>query len=369
MAEAYPKLPRAPRRSILFLAVTAEEYGLLGARYYAEHPLWPLERTLANVNMDVMNPWGRTRAIVNLGQGQSTLDGLLAEEAARQGRRVVPDPEAEKGYYYRSDHFELARKGVPALGFLFPGADYVDKPADFGDRKRKDYVSRVYHTPLDAPMADWDLEGAVEDTRLLFRVGLRVAEGDTWPAWNPGTEFRARRDAMLGGGRDAARKSSRLGFALPRGDTSRLPGDHPNGIRSWPWRGPGAVRGLSSAASPGRPAARRATMGARPRASPRRDRAPAAARRLRRLQVRPDPSLRRRVRRDGAPCFRSDPHDCVAITCAEDRCQPVDVPDGTLCLDGNGCTVDDACTGGTCSGAPKTCAPGQTCAPATGTCG
>lgn len=195
LAEAFPKLPRAPRRSMLFLAVTAEEYGLLGARHYAEHPLWPLERTLANVTMDVMNPWGRTRAIVNLGEGQSTLDPLLAEEAAKQGRRVVPDPEAEKGYFYRSDHFEFARKGVPVLGFLFPGADYVGKPADFGERKRKDYVARVYHTPLDAPMADWDLSGAEEDTQLLFRVGLRVAEEDTWPAWNPGTEFHARRAA------------------------------------------------------------------------------------------------------------------------------------------------------------------------------
>jgi Zn-dependent M28 family amino/carboxypeptidase len=193
IAEAFSKLPRAPSRSVLFMAVTAEEYGLLGSRYYASHPLYPLDRTLANVNMDVMNPWGRTRAVVSLGLGQTTMDTILAEEAARQNRRVVGDPEPEKGYFYRSDHFELARVGVPALGFLFPGADYIGKPADFGAKKRADYVAHVYHTPNDVVQADWDLEGAVEDTQLGFRVGLRIAESDRWPSWLEGSEFRARR--------------------------------------------------------------------------------------------------------------------------------------------------------------------------------
>lgn len=197
IAQAFSSLPRAPSRSVLFLAVTGEEYGLLGSRYYARHPLYPLERTLANINMDIMNPWGRTRAVVSLGLGQTTMDSILAEEAARQGRRVIGDPEPEKGYYYRSDHFELARAGVPALGFLFPGAEYIDRPADFGSRKRAEYVAHNYHTPSDVVQPDWDLSGAVEDTQLLFRVGLRVAEQQAWPEWLLGTEFRARREAML----------------------------------------------------------------------------------------------------------------------------------------------------------------------------
>jgi Zn-dependent M28 family amino/carboxypeptidase len=193
IASAFAKLPRAPRRSVLFLAVTAEEYGLLGSRYYVEHPLYPLDRTVANINMDVMNPWGKTRSIVSLGRGQTTMDTLMDAEARAQHRVVVGDPESEKGYYYRSDHFEFARAGIPALGFLFPGADYIGQPPDFGPQKRQNYVSRMYHTPLDVIGDDWDLSGAAEDTELLFHVGLRVANDDTWPEWKPGTEFRRRR--------------------------------------------------------------------------------------------------------------------------------------------------------------------------------
>lgn len=193
IGEAFAKLAQKPRRSVLFIAVTAEEYGLLGSRYYVQHPLYPLERTLANINMDVMNPWGRTRSIVSLGQGQTTIDAILASEAAAQKRTVIGDPESEKGYYYRSDHFEFARGGVPALGFLFPGADYLNQPPEYGQQKRQNYVSRVYHTPLDVIGDDWDLSGAVEDTRLLFRVGLRIANDDRWPDWQSGSEFRRRR--------------------------------------------------------------------------------------------------------------------------------------------------------------------------------
>ncbi|HKG94152.1 MAG TPA: M28 family peptidase, partial [Gemmatimonadaceae bacterium] len=122
-ARAFRALPRPPRRTLVFVAFTAEESGLLGARYYAQRPPYPLERTLANVNMDIMNPWGRAGSIVSLGYGQSTLEDLLAREAAADRRTVKPDPEPEKGYFYRGDHFELVRHGVPALGFLFPGTD------------------------------------------------------------------------------------------------------------------------------------------------------------------------------------------------------------------------------------------------------
>ena len=197
-ARAFRALPTAPKRTMLFVAVTAEESGLLGSRWYGQHPLYPLERTLANVNMDIMNPWGRTRSIVSLGYGQTTLEDILAREARADGRRVMPDPEPEKGYFYRADHFELARQGVPALSFLFPGGDdYVGRPADYGRRMRAAYVANDYHKPSDEVKPDWDLAGIVADTRLLFRVGLDVANGAVWPTWKPGTEFRARREEML----------------------------------------------------------------------------------------------------------------------------------------------------------------------------
>ena len=197
IVEAFTKMPVRPKRSILFMSPTAEESTMLGAKYYAGHPLWPIERTLADINMDIMNFWGRTHAIVSIGMGMSTLDEVLAAEAARQGRVVKPDPESEKGYFYRSDHFELAKQGVPALHFLHPGAEYIDRPADYGQRKRDEYTTQAYHKVTDDVRADWDLGGAVEDGRLLYRTGLTVAQGQAYPEWRPGTEFRAIREAAL----------------------------------------------------------------------------------------------------------------------------------------------------------------------------
>jgi Zn-dependent M28 family amino/carboxypeptidase len=199
MAEAFTRLEGGTKRTMLFLSPTAEESTMLGAKHYAEHPLWPLEKTLADINMDIMNFWGRTRAIVSIGHGMTTLEDLLVLEAAKQGRIVLPDPEAEKGYFYRSDHFELAKQGVPALHFLHPGADYRDRPADFGQRMRDRYTAEDYHKPSDDIKADWDLSGAVEDAQLLFNVGLAVAQGPAYPEWKPGTEFRATRAARLKG--------------------------------------------------------------------------------------------------------------------------------------------------------------------------
>jgi Zn-dependent M28 family amino/carboxypeptidase len=198
MAEAFTRLPGGTKRSVLFLAPTAEESAMLGAKYYAGHPLWPLEKTLADINMDIMNFWGRTKAIVSIGYGMSTLEDLLVAEAAKQGRMVLPDPEAEKGYFYRSDHFELAKLGVPALHFLHPGANYRDRPPEYGQQMRDRYTTQDYHKVTDDVKADWDLSGAVEDAQLLFGVGLAVAQGGTWPEWNPGTEFRAARERQLG---------------------------------------------------------------------------------------------------------------------------------------------------------------------------
>jgi Zn-dependent M28 family amino/carboxypeptidase len=196
VARAFTALPTAPRRSILFLAVTAEERGLLGAKHYAQNPLYPLERTLASINMDGMNQWGRTRDVVVVGSGNSSLEDVLAEATARQDRVVVPDPEPEKGFFYRSDHFEFAKMGVPAL-YIDSGIDYIGKPAGYGEQKRREYTENDYHAPSDEVKDDWDLTGLVEDLQLLFDVGLRVAQGDRWPEWYPGTEFRAVREEAL----------------------------------------------------------------------------------------------------------------------------------------------------------------------------
>jgi len=198
LAQAFAGLAQPPPRSVLFLAVTAEEKGLLGAKHYAENPLYPLARTLANINIDGVNQWGRTRDIVIVGHGNSTLDDLLTELAVAEGRVVVADPEPEKGFFYRSDHFEFAKQGVPAL-YTDTGIEYIGQPEGYGARKREEYTANDYHKPSDEVKTDWDLSGAVEDVQLLFLVGLRVANTETWPEWKPGTEFKARREAMLGG--------------------------------------------------------------------------------------------------------------------------------------------------------------------------
>jgi Zn-dependent M28 family amino/carboxypeptidase len=197
LAEAFTRANPRPDRSVLFLAVTAEEKGLLGAKYYAQNPLYPLNQTLANINMDGVNQWGRTSDVVVIGLGNSTLDDVLASAAQEQQRTIQPDPETEKGYFYRSDHFEFAKEGVPAL-YTDAGTSFVGKPAEYGAQKRDEYTNNDYHKVSDQVKSDWDLSGAAEDTRLLFLVGWRVANGQTWPEWKPGTEFKAKREAMLG---------------------------------------------------------------------------------------------------------------------------------------------------------------------------
>jgi Zn-dependent M28 family amino/carboxypeptidase len=197
IAKAFAQNQPRPKRSILFLAVTAEEKGLLGAKYYAENPLYPLTKTLANINMDGMNQWGRTSDLGVIGLGNSTLDDVLVKAVAPRGRTLTPDAEPEKGFYYRSDHFEFAKQGVPAL-YIKGGMQYIGKPTDFGKQKREEYTANDYHKPTDEVKSDWDLSGAVEDAQILLEVGYRVAQSETWPEWKPGTEFRAIREQMLG---------------------------------------------------------------------------------------------------------------------------------------------------------------------------
>ena len=196
LAEAFSKSNPKPARSILFLAVTAEEKGLLGAKYYAKNPLYALNKTLANINMDGVNQWGRTSDVVVIGLGNSTLDDVLTEAARSQQRTIAPDAEPEKGFFYRSDHFEFAKQGVPAL-YTDAGVNFIGKDATYGAQKRDEYTNNDYHKVSDDVKADWDLSGAAEDTKLLYLVGWRVATDSAWPEWKPGTEFKAKREAML----------------------------------------------------------------------------------------------------------------------------------------------------------------------------
>jgi Zn-dependent M28 family amino/carboxypeptidase len=196
MGRAFTKLPSPPRRSILFLAVTAEEQGLLGSQYYSVTPIYPLAKTVADINMDSWNTHGRTKDMTLTGYGASELDDYARDAAAEQGRIVHGDAEPEKGFYYRSDHFNFAKQGVPALD-IAGGVDYVGKPPEFGQQMRKEWTEKRYHTPLDVVMPDWDLSGTREDLSVLFAVGQRVAQADRIPEWKAGTEFKAKRDAML----------------------------------------------------------------------------------------------------------------------------------------------------------------------------
>jgi Zn-dependent M28 family amino/carboxypeptidase len=198
IARAMKALKPAPKRSILFLAVTAEEQGLLGSQYYAQFPLYPLEETLANINVDANLPlWGRTKDIIVIGLGASDLDDYLRAAANEQGRELVPDAEPEKGFYYRSDHFNFAKAGVPALD-IDDGIDYIGKPADFGRNSKKTYTDTLYHQPSDEVDPAWPMSGYAEQAKLLMAVGYRVANAVGYPEWRPGNEFRAIRDKALG---------------------------------------------------------------------------------------------------------------------------------------------------------------------------
>ena len=196
IARGFTSVEPRPKRSILFLMVGAEEQGLLGSQHYADQPTYPLAKTLANINFDGINQWGRTKDITVIGMGASDLDDYLRTAAAEQGRVLRPDPESEKGFYYRSDHFNFAKKGVPAL-YTDTGIDFVGKPAEYSQQKRDEYTNHDYHAPSDEIKPDWDLAGAVDDAQLLFVVGYRVANATKLPEWKPGNEFKATRDAML----------------------------------------------------------------------------------------------------------------------------------------------------------------------------
>jgi Zn-dependent M28 family amino/carboxypeptidase len=182
---------------VQFLAVTAEEQGLLGSEYYATNPLYPLNRTAANINIDAMNVYGRTSDIVLNVRGASELDDYAQAAAAEQGRTIVPDPEPEKGFYYRSDHFNFAKVGVPAL-YAESGVAYVGRPEEWGRQTRDNYTANRYHQPQDEVLDSWDMSGLAEDATFYFAIGYRVANAAAMPEWREGNEFKAIRDESLG---------------------------------------------------------------------------------------------------------------------------------------------------------------------------
>jgi Zn-dependent M28 family amino/carboxypeptidase len=197
VAESFANLTQGSKRSILFLAVTAEEQGLLGAKYYSINPLYPLEKTVAVINIDAMgNTYGRTKDLIVVGKGNSELDQVLEFAASQDDKYLIPDAEPEKGFYYRSDHFAFAKQGVPAL-YVDAGLDVVGKGKDYGHQMKNDYTNNHYHGVSDEVKDDWDFSGMVEDARILFRVGYALSQNDAWPKWSDGTEFKAKREAML----------------------------------------------------------------------------------------------------------------------------------------------------------------------------
>ncbi|MEO7793309.1 MAG: M28 family peptidase [Thermoanaerobaculia bacterium] len=196
LAKSFAALPVAPRRSLLFLFVAAEEQGLLGSGYYSTHPTFAAGRIAANINLDSANLYGRTRDVTFVGLGKSSLDAVVIAAASAQGRVVHGDPAPEKGSFYRSDQFSFARIGVPAA-YLDPGTEFTGDGAAAARARQASYDSTCYHQPCDEIADDWIWDGMIEDTRLSFVVGKAIADADTLPVWNSGDEFEAARKRAL----------------------------------------------------------------------------------------------------------------------------------------------------------------------------
>ena len=188
MAKAFSELDAKPQRSVSFLFVTAEEQGLLGSKYYAEHPLIPIKNTVANINMDAMSVLGRTKDVAVVGMGKSELENYLTKAAMRQNRVLVEESRPEAGSYFRSDHFNFAKQGVPAL-YAKGGSEPIDEETAKYRKRTNVIVTGCYHQICDQFRENWDLSGIVQDTQLLFEVGYEVANTDDWPQWSPTSEF------------------------------------------------------------------------------------------------------------------------------------------------------------------------------------
>ena len=192
LAEAHAKVG-APRRSLVFLAVTAEESGLLGATYYAQNPVFPLAQTVGGVNMDALSVAGPAKDVTVIGGGKSQLDAFLDTALKAAGRTATPDAKPEAGYYYRSDHFAFAKLGVPMI-YVEGGEDLVNGGREAGAAAAADYTENRYHGPKDEFNEGWDWSGVMTDLQLYYRLGRMMAASTSWPTWNDGDEFRAIRD-------------------------------------------------------------------------------------------------------------------------------------------------------------------------------
>jgi len=198
LARVFKSLHVKPERTVVFLAVTAEEQGLWGSAYYAQNPVYPTSKTLANINMDVLNWYGKTKDLVVVGRDQNQLEDYLSEEAGKMGRVISYETHPEAGYYYRSDHFNFAKVGIPAL-YTESGIDVIGKGKEFGEAQKDEYTEKHYHRPSDEYTPEsWVLDGAIDDLKLFFQVGKRLAFAEKWPEWKSGSEFKAIREKDLG---------------------------------------------------------------------------------------------------------------------------------------------------------------------------
>lgn len=193
IARAYKSLKQAPERTVVLLAVTAEEQGLWGSAYYAQNPIYPIEKTVADLNMDVLNWFGKTKDIVVVGRGQNELEDYLQEELFKVNRVITFDPHPESGSYYRSDHFNFAKQGVPAMDLKY-GSNVIGKDSAYGSGMATAYTKNNYHRPSDEFSKDLKFDGAIADMQLLFKIGKRLAYSHKWPEWKAGSEFKLIRD-------------------------------------------------------------------------------------------------------------------------------------------------------------------------------
>lgn len=189
IARAFKSMKTQPERTIIFLAVTAEEQGLLGSEYYGQHPIYPLDKTVANLNIDVINNFGKTKDLEISGSGQSQLEDYVTDELKKAGRYLGSETHPEAGHFFRSDHFNFAKVGVPSLT-TGAGIDVVGKGKEYGQKMHDDYTANRYHRPADMYDATWNLDGGLEDIELLFQVGKRLAFESTFPKWKDGSEFK-----------------------------------------------------------------------------------------------------------------------------------------------------------------------------------